>query len=175
MCSRLSGSITRESQLRKMVSPDGYPVIEQAIETAAVMLGTDTSRGYRLRTICAEFPRRDASLAEIDRQGSFGILCLVWARLGKPGRVGKLLSADGNHDLLASQTTRRKQVAPSRLPRNTRPATMPRLRRTRVLIFLYFERPQGRNDTQNSEQSVTPRCLRSYRIGRGRGNVLADE
>jgi hypothetical protein len=31
------------------------PVIEQAIETAALMLGTDTSRGYCLEMICADF------------------------------------------------------------------------------------------------------------------------
>ena len=31
------------------------PVIEQAIETAARMLGSDKSRGYRLEMICADF------------------------------------------------------------------------------------------------------------------------
>ena len=31
------------------------PVVEQAIETAALMLGTDKSRGYRLEMICADF------------------------------------------------------------------------------------------------------------------------
>jgi len=31
------------------------PVIEQAIETAALMLGTDKSRGYCLEMICADF------------------------------------------------------------------------------------------------------------------------
>jgi hypothetical protein len=30
------------------------PVIEQAIETAALMLGTDKSRGYCLEMICAD-------------------------------------------------------------------------------------------------------------------------
>ena len=30
-------------------------VIEQAIETAALMLGTDKSRGYCLEMICADF------------------------------------------------------------------------------------------------------------------------
>jgi hypothetical protein len=30
------------------------PVVEQAIETAALMLGTDKSRGYCLEMICAE-------------------------------------------------------------------------------------------------------------------------
>jgi hypothetical protein len=31
------------------------PVVEQAIETAAAMLGTDKSRGYCLEMICADF------------------------------------------------------------------------------------------------------------------------
>jgi len=31
------------------------PVVEKAIETAALMLGTDTSRGYCLEMICADF------------------------------------------------------------------------------------------------------------------------
>jgi hypothetical protein len=31
------------------------PVLEQAIETAALMLGTDKSRGYCLEMICADF------------------------------------------------------------------------------------------------------------------------
>jgi hypothetical protein len=31
------------------------PVVEQAIETAALMLGTDKSRGYCLEVICADF------------------------------------------------------------------------------------------------------------------------
>src|SRR5205807_6730984 len=31
------------------------PVVEQAVETAALMLGTDKSRGYCLEMICADF------------------------------------------------------------------------------------------------------------------------
>ena len=31
------------------------PVIEQAIDTAALMLGSDKSRGYCLEMICADF------------------------------------------------------------------------------------------------------------------------
>ena len=31
------------------------PIIEQAIETAALMLGSDKSRGYCLEMICADF------------------------------------------------------------------------------------------------------------------------
>jgi hypothetical protein len=31
------------------------PIVEKAIETAALMLGSDTSRGYCLEMICADF------------------------------------------------------------------------------------------------------------------------
>jgi len=31
------------------------PIIDQALETAALMLGTDNSRGYCLEMICADF------------------------------------------------------------------------------------------------------------------------
>ncbi len=34
---------------------DPIPVIEQALETAALMLGTDKARGYCLEMICADF------------------------------------------------------------------------------------------------------------------------
>ena len=43
------------------------PVIEQALETAALMLGSDKSRGYCLEMICADF-LAGASLQEGDRQ-----------------------------------------------------------------------------------------------------------
>jgi hypothetical protein len=39
----------------KLVYKSQIPVIEQAIETAALMLGTDKSRGYCLEMICADF------------------------------------------------------------------------------------------------------------------------
>jgi hypothetical protein len=35
--------------------PGQIPVIEQAIDTAAPMLGSDKSRGYCLEMICADF------------------------------------------------------------------------------------------------------------------------
>jgi hypothetical protein len=44
------------------------PVIEQALETAALMLGSDKSRGYCLEMICADF-LAGASL-ETDKQGA---------------------------------------------------------------------------------------------------------
>jgi len=51
------------------------PVIEQALETAALMLGSDKSRGYCLEMICADFlagvnleaGNRDALLPSLTR------------------------------------------------------------------------------------------------------------
>ena len=51
------------------------PVIEQALETAALMLGSDKSRGYMLEMICADFlaganldtGNSDAQLISLDR------------------------------------------------------------------------------------------------------------
>jgi len=37
------------------LDPLPFQVIEQALETAALMLGTDKSRGYCLEMICADF------------------------------------------------------------------------------------------------------------------------
>src|SRR5438309_7681653 len=49
----------RESEPRELIYFKIYksqiPVIEQALETAALMLGTDKSRGYCLEMICADF------------------------------------------------------------------------------------------------------------------------
>jgi hypothetical protein len=52
------------------------PVIERALETAALMLGTDKSRGYCLEMICADF-LAGASL----EAGADGTLFLALARL----------------------------------------------------------------------------------------------
>jgi len=40
------------------------PVVEQAIETAGLMLGTDKSRGYCLEMICADFSQAPTSTPE---------------------------------------------------------------------------------------------------------------
>jgi hypothetical protein len=57
------------------------PVIEQAIETAALMLGSDKSRGYCLEMICADF----LSGANLDNSNSetnyfFLLFCLATKR-----------------------------------------------------------------------------------------------
>jgi len=46
------------------------PVIEKAIETAGLMLGTDKSRGYCLEMICADF-LAGASISETGPQDPF--------------------------------------------------------------------------------------------------------
>ncbi len=52
----LTGKETEPSELIYFkVYKSQIPVIEQAIETAALMLGTDKSRGYCLEMICAAF------------------------------------------------------------------------------------------------------------------------
>ena len=47
------------------------PVIEQAIETASLMLGTDKSRGYCLEMICADF----LAGAHLDDQNPETLMC----------------------------------------------------------------------------------------------------
>jgi hypothetical protein len=47
------------------------PVIDQAIETAALMLGTDKSRGYCLEMICADF----LAGANLDEQNPETLRC----------------------------------------------------------------------------------------------------
>src|SRR5260370_14450577 len=52
----LTGKETEPSELIYFkVYKSQIPVIEQAIETAALMLGTDKSRSYCLEMICADF------------------------------------------------------------------------------------------------------------------------
>jgi hypothetical protein len=52
----LTGKETEPSELIYFkVYKSQIPVIEQAIETAALMPGTDKSRGYCLEMICADF------------------------------------------------------------------------------------------------------------------------
>ena len=52
----LTGKQTEPSELIYFkLYKSQIPVVEQAIETAALMLGTDKSRGYCLEMICADF------------------------------------------------------------------------------------------------------------------------
>jgi hypothetical protein len=68
----LTGKETEPSELIYFkVYKSQTPVIEQAIETAALMLGTDKSRGYCLEMICADF----LAGANLDDQNPETLLC----------------------------------------------------------------------------------------------------
>lgn len=69
------------------------PVIEQAIETAALMLGSDKSRGYCLEMICADF----LAGATLQSGDSSVLLCSVL-------RLFKFLP-DGEQKAFLHQTT----------------------------------------------------------------------
>jgi len=51
----LTGREEEPAEIDFKVYKSQIPVIEQAIETAALLLGTDKSRGYCLEMICADF------------------------------------------------------------------------------------------------------------------------
>ena len=67
------------SEFRFKAYKSQLPVIERALETAALMLGTDKSRGYCLEMICADF-LAGASL----ENGDTGALVLSLHRLFQP-------------------------------------------------------------------------------------------
>jgi len=73
----LKGKETEPSELIYFkIYKSQIPVIEQAIETAAFMLGSDKSRGYCLEMICADF--------------------LAGAHLDNAGRSSTGISGDAN-------------------------------------------------------------------------------
>jgi hypothetical protein len=61
------------------------PVIEQALETAGLMLGSDKSRGYCLEMICADF-LAGASLEDGNRDALLPSLTRLVLGLPKPQR-----------------------------------------------------------------------------------------
>ena len=61
------------------------PVIEQALETAALMLGIDKSRGYCLEMICADF-LAGVSLEAGNRDALLPSLTRIVLGLPKPQR-----------------------------------------------------------------------------------------
>ena len=58
-------------------------MIEQTIETAALMLGTDKSRGYCLEMICADF----LAGAHLDNGDPEILLTAIGNQLTSPGQV----------------------------------------------------------------------------------------
>jgi hypothetical protein len=67
------------------------PVIEQALETAGLMLGSDKSRGYCLEMICADF-LAGVSLETGNQSALLGALARIVLGLPKPQRM-ELLEA----------------------------------------------------------------------------------
>ena len=59
MCNLVAQSQGKDTEPWKILYFKVYksqlPVVEKALETAALMLGTDRSRGYCLEMICADF------------------------------------------------------------------------------------------------------------------------
>ena len=87
----LTGKQTEPSELIYFkVYKSQIPVIEQAIETAALMLGTDKSRGYCLEMICADF----LAGANLDNGNPQLLLQSVW-------RFYKFLPRDQKQEFLA--------------------------------------------------------------------------
>jgi hypothetical protein len=71
------------------------PVIEQALETAALMLGTDKSRGYCLEMICADF-LAGVSLETGDQDALLSALTRLLLNLPTPQREQLLASVQVN-------------------------------------------------------------------------------
>ena len=89
----------KETELSELIYFKIYksqiPVIEQAIETAALMLGTDKSRGYCLEMICADF----LAGANLDNGDPQLLLQSVWRFykfLPRDQKQVFLAQADGN-------------------------------------------------------------------------------
>ena len=60
------------------------PVVEQALETAALMLGTDKSRGYCLEMICADFLAGANQEKGNHERPAFSSLCHLFEFLPPP-------------------------------------------------------------------------------------------
>ncbi len=72
------------------------PVIEQALETAALMLGTDKSRGYCLEMICADFLA--GASRERESQGPT-VLAQATDRVSSACGESGIPRADANHPM----------------------------------------------------------------------------
>ncbi len=69
------------------------PVVERALETAALMLGSDKSRGYCLEMICADF-LAGANLEDGNPHVLFLSLCRLYSFLSAPERQRFLEQAE---------------------------------------------------------------------------------
>jgi hypothetical protein len=80
----LTGQETEPLEIRYFkVYKSQLPVIERALETAALMLGSDRSRGYCLEMICADF-LAGANLESGNSDALLLSLCRLFAFLPRP-------------------------------------------------------------------------------------------
>ena len=76
------------------------PIIEQAMETAAMMLGTDKSRGYCLEMICADF----LAGANLESEDPNGVVAVYLTVLQIPsGRTTPSFSTRSERDRFVKQ------------------------------------------------------------------------
>ena len=80
------------------------PVIEQALETAALMLGTDKSRGYCLEMICADF-MAGANIDNVSSDALLLSLCKLFELLPSSQKGKFLEQVEAIHDPVSSQAT----------------------------------------------------------------------
>ena len=80
------------------------PVVEQALETAALMLGTDKSRGYCLEMICADF-FGGANLENPNPRALLLSTLRLYRFLSPDLKQEFLETANGNHDTAPPQAT----------------------------------------------------------------------
>jgi hypothetical protein len=80
------------------------PVIEQALETAALMLGSDRSRGYCLEMICADF-LAGANLETGDTKALRLALDRLFGLLPSPEKEQFLESVATAHDRLETSAS----------------------------------------------------------------------
>jgi hypothetical protein len=81
------------------------PVIEQAIETAALMLGSDKSRGYCLEMICADFVA-GASLEEANSEVLLKSAVRTFGFLSEDGKRSFLQQVGNTRDDSAQRNSR---------------------------------------------------------------------
>jgi hypothetical protein len=79
------------SSVHRKAHKSQLPVIEQALETAGLMLGSDKSRGYCLEMICADF-LAGVSLDTENQNALLAALTRIVISLPKPQRI-ELLEA----------------------------------------------------------------------------------
>ncbi|MGO9576559.1 MAG: hypothetical protein ACLPTQ_19785 [Terriglobales bacterium] len=127
-------------------------MIEQAIETAARMLGTDKSRGYRLEMICADF-LAGANLENEDPQ----MLLYAMARFFKflPGEQRQAFLGGLSEKVLVSSIGPK----PARL-RLDFSCTRSSVTKCSAVMAVHRDDPHVRDGSDENRLSTDSRCLR---------------